>query len=90
MELCSLLPSLSSPLVPKQPQGIDAQLILCLDCDSVPTHNHTPRTAPHPLQQAFLLFVWMPLQLRRLKAPDLKVTNATTKLDFRLGMCRPQ
>lgn len=41
----------------------------------------------HP-SDAFLFFAQIMRQLRPLKAPDLKVPNDTTKLDFRLGMCR--
>lgn len=43
----------------------------------------------HP-SDAFLFFAQIMRQLRPLKAPDLKVPNDTTKLDFRLGMCRHQ
>lgn len=43
-----------------------------------------------PPSDACLLFARMLRQLRPLKAPDLKVANATTKLDFRQGMCPPQ
>lgn len=85
MELCSLRLSLfHSPPPSKQPRGtITALLILCIACDSVARSNSPP-------SDAHLLFARMLRQLRPLKAPDLKVTVATTKLDFRLGMCQPQ
>lgn len=77
MELCSLRLSLSFH-TPKAATGtITALLILCLVCNSVA--SSAPLLPPH----AFLLSARMLRQLRPLKAPDLEVTDATTKLDFR-------
>lgn len=82
MELCSLLSFFPSPLAshrgPSQP-FFSVYLVIFF----FSSKRHSP-----PLR--FLFFAQIMRQLRPLKAPDLKVPNDTTKLDFRLGMCRHQ
>lgn len=82
MELCSLRLSLSF-LLPKAATGDHHCLAHSLFSLGFSSKQQSSPSA------VYLLFGRMLRQLRPLKAPDLKVTDAATKLDFRLGLCRP-
>lgn len=83
MELCSLRLSLSF-LLPKAATGDHYCLTHSLFSLGFSRKQQSSPSA------AYILFACMLRQLRPLKAPDLKVTDATAKLDFRLGLCQPQ